>query len=76
MNNGIKIILERMKTNPEEFKNGAASLWVSAVNSWWDVLTPEEKDAYRKGLREIMEASFEQEVVKILLLNKHTKGLM
>lgn len=75
MNNGVKIIVDRMRTNPEEFHAGVHSRWHVAISKWWDLLTPEEKSAYRDGMRGVMDTVFEQEVVK-LLMRPEDKGFV
>lgn len=70
MNNGLKIILERMKTNPEEFVVGRSlggKRWRSLVEEYWDILTDEEKSQYREALRVVQVGVFEEEVLKELM---------
>jgi len=69
MNNGLKIILERMKTNPEEFTVGSVRRrrWISLLDDFWAVFTEEEKDQYMRALRDIRLPQFEEEVLKELL---------
>jgi hypothetical protein len=68
MNNGLKIILERMKTNPEEFQQPKfRRSWAIIVEQFWDILTDEERTEYRKALREITLSKFEEEVLKELM---------
>lgn len=68
MNNGLKIILERMKTNPEEFDlPRLGRRWGIIVNDFWDIFTDEEKEQYREALRKIQMEKFEQEVLKELV---------
>lgn len=60
---GVKIMLERMKTNPEEFDGLLSdsgqfgerlytSRWGGVVSRYWAVMTDEEKLAVAAGLRE------------------------
>jgi len=77
---GVKILIERMKSNPEEFTdidstigmhkwNGvmASSMWDKNVTCWDDVLTPAEVDALRKARADIMRAKFTSLVMARLL---------
>lgn len=68
MNNGLKIIIERMKTNPEEFQQPKFRRgWAIIVEQFWDILTDEERTEYRKALREVTLSKFEEEVLKELM---------
>jgi hypothetical protein len=62
----IKIILERVKTNPEEFANGGGG-WLMLVHNYWHILTPEEKTQLRDGLREVLVPQFNERVVRELM---------
>jgi hypothetical protein len=77
---GVKILIERMKSNPEEFTdidstigthkwNGvmSSSMWDKDVTCWDDVLTPAEVDALRKARSNIMRAKFTNLVMARLL---------
>ena len=77
---GVKILIERMKSNPEEFTdidstigthkwNGVmtSSMWDKNVTCWDDVLTPAEVDALRKARSNIMRAKFTNLVMARLL---------
>ena len=60
MIDGMKIILERMKTNPEEFVNnlGRIGRWESIITMNNDVLTDEEMKAFTDALRELRRENF------------------
>jgi hypothetical protein len=62
----IKIILERIKTNPEEFANGGGR-WAMVVQNYWYILTPEEKTQLRDSLREVLVPQFNERVVRELM---------
>jgi hypothetical protein len=42
---GVEILLERMKTNPEEFIEGGYSKWSRVIDGSWSILTEEEQTA-------------------------------
>jgi hypothetical protein len=65
MNNGIKLILARMETNPEEFVD--KHKWRHLVESDWPMFTEEEQKAYSAKLREILIDRFSEEVLKTLM---------
>ena len=74
MNEGVKIILERIKTNPEDFSYN----YIAGVSSKWDNLlnmalnsadfTSEEKDALSEALRNKNRDSFTARVMQTLLV--------
>lgn len=65
MNNGMKLILARMETNPEEFVD--KHKWRHLVESDWPMFTEEEQKAYSAKLREILIDRFSEEVLKTLM---------
>jgi len=65
MNNGIKLILARMETNPEEFVDKYK--WRHLVENDWPMFTEEEQKAYSSKLREILIDRFSEEVLKTLM---------
>ena len=65
MNNGMKLILARMETNPEEFVD--KHKWRRLVESDWPMFTEEEQKAYSAKLREILIDRFSEEVLKTLM---------
>jgi hypothetical protein len=70
MNDGVKILLERMKTHPEEFvdeTNLGATKWSGVLNYYDNVLTPEEKKAIQEGLLQLKRDAFTKQVMEILL---------
>ena len=69
MIDGMKIILERMKTNPEEFVNnlGLVGRWESIITMNNDVLTDEEMKAFKDALRELRRESFTAKVLQTLM---------
>jgi hypothetical protein len=65
MNDGLKIILARMDTNPEEFFDKRK--WRHLVESDWPMFTKEEQEAYSTKLRSILLDKFSEEVLKELM---------
>lgn len=69
MIDGMKIILERMKTHPEEFVGefGISSRWENLVHHYHSVLTDEEKKAFNDGIHELRRQSFTSRVLEVLM---------
>jgi hypothetical protein len=69
MNDGIKIILERMKTNPEEFVGnlGTFGRWENMVQMSREVLTEEENKAFDDALHELKRKNFTTQVLQVLM---------
>lgn len=65
MNDGMKLILKRMQTNPEEFET--KEKWRRLVEHDWPIFTEEEQKAYSSGLREILLDRFSETVIKTLM---------
>jgi len=72
MNTGVEILLKRMETNPEDFeynvtKNGM-SRWMRLVDHAIgdELLTLEEHDAIKAGLKEVKRNRFTELVMKEL----------
>ena len=63
---GLEIILERMKTNPEEFVEGGFSKWSRVIDSGWSVMTEEERQALQAGMNEAKRDHFNGEVMRVL----------
>ena len=66
MNDGVKILLERMKTHPEEFIPPAIK-WSSLVDFYDSVLTDEEKKTIKDGIVELNRAEFTKKVLEMLM---------
>ena len=66
MNDGVKILLERMKTNPEEF-GGVRSKWNHVISEHIQFLEEEDRLAITNGLDKIMQQRFTEEVMKELI---------
>ena len=63
---GVEILLERMKTNPEEFIEGGFSKWSRVLDSGWAVMTAEEQKALQDGMNEAKRDHFNGEVMRVL----------
>lgn len=63
---GLEIILERMKTNPEEFVEGGFSKWSRVIDVAWEVMTEDEREALKAGMAEAKRDHFNGEVMKVL----------
>lgn len=74
MNEGVKIILERMKTHPEEFVpayEGGTTKWNNIIGRYHNFLTTEESEAITKAqkavVHEVMRERFTSAVMEELL---------
>jgi hypothetical protein len=70
MNEGVKILLERMKTNPDEFIapiHTGASKWGHLIESYKDSLDVEDQQAIKDGYKKIHQQRFTEMVMKELL---------
>jgi hypothetical protein len=63
---GVEILLERMKTNPEEFIEGGMSKWARVMDTAWAIMTEDERDALQAGMIEAKREHFNGEVMKVL----------
>lgn len=63
---GVEILLERMKTNPEEFIEGNYSKWSRVLDAGFAVMTEEERTALQERLIEIKREHFNGEVMRVL----------
>lgn len=71
MMSGVKIILERIKTNPEEFViTGGANRWTACIEDYWYLMLPEEQRKIREALRELNTAAFNEKVLKTLMIQE------
>jgi hypothetical protein len=74
MNEGVQILLERMKTHPEEFTpeyDGGVTKWGNAIGQYRTYLTAEDNkaldDAWKQTVREEMQRRFTQAVMEELV---------
>ena len=63
---GVEILLERMKTNPEEFIEGGLSKWSRVIDAGWQVLNEEERTALQDATRLAKREYFNGEVMRVL----------
>ena len=64
MNDGVKILLERIKTHPEEFVKGGR--WVGMLSEYRDYI-PDELEPIAVEMRKLVKEEFTKEVMKELL---------
>jgi hypothetical protein len=72
MNDGVKILLERMKTNPEEFidfpkEKHIISKWGEVISDYESYLEPEDLQALKNGLKAIHQQHFTEKVLEKLV---------
>ena len=73
MNDGVKLLLERIKTHPEEFVTGSGGLfnahsrWQLLVQSYEGYLTPDDRQALRDAMNAVMAEKFTEAVMKELM---------
>lgn len=66
MNDGVAMLLERMKTNPEEFGVRDAK-WTSLINNYIMHLEKEDRDALNEGMDKLMQQRFTEQVIQELI---------
>jgi len=71
MNDGVALLLERMKTNPEEFIDGGK--WAHIMNKHEDFLEAEDRQALTDGLNKLMQQRFTEKVMEELIDPKKSK---
>ena len=70
MNDGVAMLLERMKTHPEEFisnSSPAYSKWNRIIGEYKEYLEPEDKEILRQAINKILQQRFTEEVMKELI---------
>lgn len=74
MNEGVQILIERMKTNPEEFVDhhwNGQNKWDRLISSYRSYLAAEDlavlEETYKKTVAELMQERFTEDVMKELL---------
>ena len=65
MNEGVKILLARMETNPEEFVDRGK--WASLLNNYKDFLDEEDRKVIADKINNLMQQKFTEDVMKELL---------
>ena len=66
MNDGVAMLLERMKTNPEEFFD-FGSKWAGVIGEHKDFLEAEDRQALTDGLNKLMQQRFTEKVMEELI---------
>ena len=66
MNDGVAMLLERMKTHPEEFGVRDAK-WSSLMNNYIMHLEKEDRDALNEGMDKLMQQRFTEKVMEELI---------
>ena len=68
MNAGVAMLLERMKTNPEEFvPNNGSSKWGSLIAAYKEFLEPEDRQALYEGVNKLLQQAFTEKVMEELV---------
>jgi len=72
MNDGMKIILERLKTHPEEFESldnpfATESKWTNLIHRYERNLPEEDLKAFKQAIDEVRQAEFTAKVMEELL---------
>jgi hypothetical protein len=68
MNDGVAMLIERMKTNPEEFvSEHGSSKWGSLIASYKEFLEPEDQQALTEGMKVVLQQRFTQKVMEELV---------
>lgn len=67
MNDGVAMLLERMKTNPEEFLGVRDGKWESLVYRFHEYLDPQDYAIFRQELTKIMQHRFTEQVMEELI---------
>jgi len=70
MNEGVRILLERIKTHPEEFLKGGR--WVSLVAEYREYI-PQELEPLVEEVRKLVKEEFTKDVMKELLSAEEEK---
>jgi len=66
MNDGVALLLERMKTHPEEFFD-FGSKWAGVIGEHKDFLEAEDRQALTDGLNKLMQQRFTEKVMEELV---------
>jgi hypothetical protein len=70
MNDGVKLLLDRMETNPEEFTTkdfSGNSRWSHLINYYDGILTDEERNALKAKQTELLRKELTQAVMQELM---------
>lgn len=67
MNDGVALLLERMKTHPEEFESNVIGKWSHIINSYKQYLDEEDCKALDKAINALMQQQFTEKVMEELV---------
>lgn len=67
MNDGVALLLERMKTHPEEFESNVIGKWSHIINSYKQYLEEEDCKALDKAINSLMQQQFTEKVMEELV---------
>jgi hypothetical protein len=69
MNDGVKILLERMKTNPEEFAvgEGVIGKWDSLIREYETILDLEDVTLFKQARNKLLQQQFTEKVLEELI---------
>jgi hypothetical protein len=63
MNDGVKILLERMETHPDEFYSNVTGKWAHIINTYKPYLNDEDTKFLEEGLSKLMQQRFIEEIL-------------
>jgi hypothetical protein len=72
INSGVALLLERMKTNPEEFTQDHK--WLGVIRSYKEYLNEEDRKVLDAGINELMQQKFTETVLEELVDPKSVKS--
>ena len=69
MNDGVKILLERMQTHPEEFvvEEGIPAKWDNLIRSYEAILDPEDIALFKQARAKLLQQQFTEKVLEELV---------
>ena len=69
MNDGVALLLERMKTHPEEFVvgEGVIGKWDSLIREYETILDPEDVALFRQARGKLLQQQFTEKVMEELI---------
>lgn len=69
MNDGVKILLERMETHPEEFviEEGIPAKWDNLIRSYEAILDPEDITLFKQARAKLLQQQFTEKVLEELV---------
>ena len=75
MNDGVAMLLERMKTHPEEFAvgEGVIGKWDTLIREYETILDPEDVALFRQARGKLLQQQFTEKVMEELIDPKKSK---